>query len=152
MRAAALAAAVGLACALAASAVRADPVGDAERMFRAALAAGDIGALETLGASRPPTRWSDDAWSEAAILNSGIASKTAWLSPPMVNTSGAFASVSYNSVEPERGGETIKTGRSNFASAAEADCVFANGVRGSPATLSRPSASAAWITMMLIAP
>jgi len=46
----------------------ADPEADAERTFREALARADIAALEQLGAARPPTRWSDDAWSEAARL------------------------------------------------------------------------------------
>ncbi len=41
-----------------------------ERAFHAALAAGDVDALEALGSSRPVTRWSDDAWSEAAVLAS----------------------------------------------------------------------------------
>lgn len=40
----------------------------ADRTFKAALAAGDIDALERLGAERPITRWTDDAWSEAARL------------------------------------------------------------------------------------
>lgn len=46
----------------------ADPEIDAERAFRDASARGDIMALEQLGAQRPLTRWSDDAWSEAARL------------------------------------------------------------------------------------
>lgn len=46
----------------------ADPEADAERAFREATAHGDISALEQLGAQRPVTRWSDDAWSEAARL------------------------------------------------------------------------------------
>lgn len=41
-----------------------------ERAFRAALTAGDVDALEAVGGSRPVTRWSDDAWSEAALLAS----------------------------------------------------------------------------------
>jgi hypothetical protein len=45
----------------------AQPV-DAERTFRDASARGDITALEQLGAQRPLTRWSDDAWAEAARL------------------------------------------------------------------------------------
>jgi hypothetical protein len=42
--------------------------GDAERMFRDASARGDITALEQLGAQRPLSIWSDDAWAEAAHL------------------------------------------------------------------------------------
>jgi hypothetical protein len=50
---------------------RADsPVADGETAFRAALAAGDVDALERVGAARPVTRWSDDAWWEAALLAS----------------------------------------------------------------------------------
>ncbi|HEY5945895.1 MAG TPA: hypothetical protein VIV40_10415 [Kofleriaceae bacterium] len=45
----------------------AQPV-DAERTFREASARGDITALEQLGAQRPLTMWSDDAWAEAAHL------------------------------------------------------------------------------------
>jgi hypothetical protein len=41
---------------------------DAERTFRDASARGDITALEQLGAQRPLTMWSDDAWAEAARL------------------------------------------------------------------------------------
>ena len=41
---------------------------DAERTFREASARGDITALEQLGARRPLTIWSDDAWAEAARL------------------------------------------------------------------------------------
>ena len=41
---------------------------DPEADFRAALANQDIAALETLGAQRPLTRWSDDAYAEAARL------------------------------------------------------------------------------------
>jgi hypothetical protein len=44
------------------------PSAEGEAAFRAALAAGDIDALEQVGAARPVTRWSDDAWSEAALL------------------------------------------------------------------------------------
>jgi hypothetical protein len=40
----------------------------AEEAFQSALAASDIDALEKLGAERPTTRWTDDAWSEAARL------------------------------------------------------------------------------------
>jgi predicted negative regulator of RcsB-dependent stress response len=40
----------------------------AERRFREAMARGDISALEQLGAERPLTIWSDDAWAEAARL------------------------------------------------------------------------------------
>lgn len=47
---------------------RADTSPDGEQAFRAALAAGDLDALEAAGAARPVTRWSDDAWSEAAQL------------------------------------------------------------------------------------
>lgn len=39
-----------------------------EETFQSALAAGDIDALERLGAERPTTRWTDDAWSEAGRL------------------------------------------------------------------------------------
>lgn len=39
-----------------------------EEVFQSALAAGDIDALERLGAERPITRWTDDAWSEAGRL------------------------------------------------------------------------------------
>jgi hypothetical protein len=41
---------------------------DAERTFRDASARSDISALEQLGAQRPLTMWSDDAWAEAARL------------------------------------------------------------------------------------
>lgn len=54
-----------LACARVAAA---DADADADRAFRAALATADIDALERLGAARPVTRWTDDAWSEAARL------------------------------------------------------------------------------------
>lgn len=64
MRAAAAAIAILLACSLA----RADAEQDAEAAFRAAMSAGDAAALEELGARRPATRWTDDAWSEAARL------------------------------------------------------------------------------------
>jgi predicted negative regulator of RcsB-dependent stress response len=40
----------------------------ADRAFRDAEARGSIDALEALGAERPATRWTDDAWSEAARL------------------------------------------------------------------------------------
>ncbi len=40
----------------------------AERAFLDASARGDIAALEQLGAERPVTRWTDDAWAEAARL------------------------------------------------------------------------------------
>lgn len=40
----------------------------ADATFRSALGAGDIDALERAGAARPITRWSDDAWLEAARL------------------------------------------------------------------------------------
>lgn len=40
----------------------------AEQTFQTALATGDIDALERLGAERPTTRWTDDAWSEAGRL------------------------------------------------------------------------------------
>lgn len=46
----------------------ADPEADAARAFREASARGDITALEQLGARRPITRWTDDAWAEAARL------------------------------------------------------------------------------------
>lgn len=39
-----------------------------EEAFQTALTAGDIDALERLGAERPTTRWTDDAWSEAGRL------------------------------------------------------------------------------------
>jgi len=48
--------------------VWADPETDAERDFQAAVARGDAAALEALGARRPTTRWTDDAWNEAARL------------------------------------------------------------------------------------
>lgn len=54
-----------LACARVAAA---DADADADRAFRSALASGDIDALERLGTARPVTRWTDDAWSEAARL------------------------------------------------------------------------------------
>ncbi|HEY5921957.1 MAG TPA: tetratricopeptide repeat protein [Kofleriaceae bacterium] len=41
---------------------------DGERSFRDASTRGDITALEQLGAQRPLTMWSDDAWAEAARL------------------------------------------------------------------------------------
>lgn len=47
----------------------ADPDADAQRAFNAAVAREDIAALEELGAARPLTRWSDDAWAEAARLS-----------------------------------------------------------------------------------
>lgn len=46
----------------------ADPEADAERAFRDASTHEDIAALEQLGAQRPITRWTDDAWAEAARL------------------------------------------------------------------------------------
>lgn len=46
----------------------ADPDTDAQRAFNAAVARDDIAALEQLGAARPLTRWTDDAWAEAARL------------------------------------------------------------------------------------
>lgn len=46
----------------------ANPDGDAQRAFNAAVARDDIAALEQLGAARPLTRWTDDAWAEAARL------------------------------------------------------------------------------------
>ena len=47
----------------------ADAGADAERAaFNAAVAREDIAALEQLGAMQPPTRWTDDAWAEAARL------------------------------------------------------------------------------------
>jgi hypothetical protein len=49
----------------------ADDGSDAERMFREASARADITALEQLGARRPLTIWSDDAWAEAARLAIG---------------------------------------------------------------------------------
>jgi hypothetical protein len=66
-----LALVVGLACARIAAA---DPETDADRAFRAATTqaiAGDAGAIdafEALGATRPVTRWTDDAWAEASRL------------------------------------------------------------------------------------
>ncbi len=51
-----------------ARAVAADAEIDAERAFRDAMAQGDTAALEQLGARRPITRWTDDAWAEAAHL------------------------------------------------------------------------------------
>jgi hypothetical protein len=44
------------------------PDDDAAARFREAAAQGDVAALEQLGAERPLTRWSDDAWAEAARL------------------------------------------------------------------------------------
>jgi hypothetical protein len=41
---------------------------DADQVFQGALARGDVAKLEELGASRPLTRWTDDAWVEAARL------------------------------------------------------------------------------------
>lgn len=48
----------------------ADPDTDAaaQRVFNAAVAHEDIAALEQLGAAEPHTRWTDDAWAEAARL------------------------------------------------------------------------------------
>jgi len=52
----------------------ADPEAEADRAFRAAsqrAAAGDpeaLGLFEALGTARPLTRWTDDAWAEAARL------------------------------------------------------------------------------------
>ncbi|MDB4955541.1 MAG: hypothetical protein JWO36_3110 [Myxococcales bacterium] len=57
-----------------AAAADADPEGDGDRAFREAsrhAAAGDAGAIdayEALGAARPVTRWTDDAWLEAGRL------------------------------------------------------------------------------------
>ena len=59
-------AAVAAALLVLAHVAAADPSGDAERTFRDATARGDIAALEQLGAQRPLTIWSDDAWAEAA--------------------------------------------------------------------------------------
>ena len=64
-----------LACAAVASA---DPESDADDAFRRAgeLAARSdpaaIGAFETLGGARPITRWTDDAWAEAARLAENV--------------------------------------------------------------------------------
>lgn len=60
--------AVVIVLALCAHAAAADGETEADRAFRTALAAGDIDALETLGRARPVTRWTDDAWLEAARL------------------------------------------------------------------------------------
>jgi hypothetical protein len=50
--------------------LRVDAVADdAEQAFQTSLARGDIAQLEELGAARPLTRWSDDAWVEAARLS-----------------------------------------------------------------------------------
>ena len=46
----------------------ADAEADAERTFRDAVARGDIATLEQLGAATPATRWTDDAWVEAARI------------------------------------------------------------------------------------
>ena len=60
--------------ALAVGVAHADPETDADQAFRAAsqhAVAGDPGALdayEALGAARPVTRWTDDAWLEAGRL------------------------------------------------------------------------------------
>jgi predicted negative regulator of RcsB-dependent stress response len=65
--------ALALACALVATA-HADPEADADAAFRAAeqhASAGDphaLDELEALGAARPTTRWTDDAWLEAGRL------------------------------------------------------------------------------------
>ena len=67
MKAAALVAVLVLARVVAAQPADAQPA-DAERTFREASARGDITALEQLGAQRPLTIWSDDAWAEAARL------------------------------------------------------------------------------------
>ena len=53
---------------LVARVVAAEPEAGAEHAFREATARSDITALEQLGAARPVTRWTDDAWSEAARL------------------------------------------------------------------------------------
>ncbi|HEU0031790.1 MAG TPA: hypothetical protein VFQ53_14230 [Kofleriaceae bacterium] len=66
--------ALALALLLVASVARADPEGDADRAFRdasqraAAGEAGAVDAFEAIGGARPLTRWSDDAWVEAARL------------------------------------------------------------------------------------
>ena len=66
---------VAICVVVAARIAAADPEADADRAFREAsarAAAGDesaIDAFERLGAAAPPTRWSDDAWSEAARLS-----------------------------------------------------------------------------------
>ena len=65
---------LALALVLAASVAHADPESDADAAFRAAqarAAAGDAGAIdafEQLGAARPSTRWTDNAWLEAGRL------------------------------------------------------------------------------------
>lgn len=46
----------------------ADPEAEADRAFHEASARADVDALERLGTMRPITRWSDDAWAEAARL------------------------------------------------------------------------------------
>jgi hypothetical protein len=38
---------------------------------------------------------------------------TPWLSPPTVHAEAECASVSKRRLDPERGGETMKTGRAN---------------------------------------
>jgi tetratricopeptide (TPR) repeat protein len=58
-------AAFAILLALGATTARAD---DADRRFRDALAQRDMAALEALGGERPLTRWSDDAWVEAARI------------------------------------------------------------------------------------
>ncbi|HEX5060703.1 MAG TPA: hypothetical protein VFV99_15145 [Kofleriaceae bacterium] len=59
---------VALAALLLLARVAAADDADAERTFRDASLRGDITALEQLGAQRPLTIWSDDAWAEAARL------------------------------------------------------------------------------------
>ena len=69
MTRAALAALFAFACTFAGVRVAApDPDADAQRAFNDAVAREDIAALERLGAAEPRTRWTDDAWSEAARL------------------------------------------------------------------------------------
>ncbi len=57
-----------------------------------------------------------DSKARLAGASRSIASMTQWLSPPTVNTPGAWARVSNSMVDPERGAETMNTGRSNWTS------------------------------------
>src|SRR5690606_21191847 len=54
----------------------------------------------------------------SASPSPGMVSIRTWLSLPMVQTPGARDRVSNSSVEPERGEETMKTGRSKTGSGA----------------------------------
>ncbi len=60
--------AAGLALLVCARVAAADVEASSDAAFHSALRAGDVDALERVGAARPVTRWTDDAWLEAARL------------------------------------------------------------------------------------